>query len=184
MTSRHWFPKPYADAVARLRVPSGFLLVAAFAFLSDPSPVSLAAGLPVAVLGVLLRAWAAGHLAKNESLATSGPYAFVRNPLYIGTLLVAAGLALASKSLLLAAVFAAVFVLVYLPVIELEEQHLRKLFPAYSNYAKRVPMLWPRRRLSGSQPPFRWRLYRRNQEYQALAGFLAGVGLLVWKAWR
>lgn len=183
MTRRHWFPKPYADAVARLRVPSGFLLVAAFVLLSDPVPRSLTVGLPIALLGLLLRGWAAGHLAKNECLATGGPYAWMRNPLYLGTLLVAAGFALASRSPLLAAVFAAVFALVYLPVIELEEQHLRTLFPKYLEYADRVPMLWPRFRAPESALPFRWSLYWRNQEYQALAGFLAGVGLLAWKAW-
>jgi protein-S-isoprenylcysteine O-methyltransferase Ste14 len=183
MTRRHRFPKPYADAVARLRVPSGFVLVAAFILLSDPTRRSIAFGLPVALLGLLLRGWAAGHLAKNERLATGGPYAWVRNPLYLGTLLVAAGFALASRSPLLAAVFAAVFALVYLPVIELEEQHLRTLFPKYSEYADRVPMLWPRFRAPESALPFRWSLYWRNQEYQAMAGFLAGVGLLAWKTW-
>ncbi len=99
MTRRYWFWKPYADCVARLRVPSGFVLLAAFAYLSAPDAKSLTYGLPVAVLGLLLRAWAAGHLAKNEQLAQGGPYAHVRNPLYLGTLLVAAGLAIASQSL-------------------------------------------------------------------------------------
>ncbi len=70
---RYWFPKRYADAVARLRVPCGFLLVVAFAWFAAPSPVSLAAGLPVAAVGLWLRGWAAGHLAKNQALATSGP---------------------------------------------------------------------------------------------------------------
>src|SRR5690349_1208925 len=122
------FPKPYADAVARLRVFSGFVLVAAFAWFSQPDVRSLALGLPISAFGLLLRAWAAGHLEKNIRLAESGPYAYVRNPLYLGTLLVAAGLAIASRCWLLAALFAAAFVLIYLPVIELEEQHLRELF--------------------------------------------------------
>ncbi len=181
MTPRCWFPKPYADAVARLRVPSGFLLVAAFAWFSDPTPESLAAGLTVSVLGLLLRGWAAGHLAKNERLATSGPYAHMRNPLYVGTLTVAAGLAIASRSWPLGALFAAVFALVYLPVIELEEQHLRKLFSQYSAYADRVPMLVPRLNPAGEQHPFEWRLYRKNEEYQAALGFLAGAAWLIWK---
>jgi len=179
---RYWFPKSYADFVARLRVPGGFLLVAAFAVLSKPDGQALLLGLPVAVAGLLLRAWAAGHLAKNETLATSGPYAYTRNPLYIGTLLVAAGLVIAARRWLLAGLFAGVFLLVYLPVIELEEQHLRKLFPRYADYAARVPVLWPRLTSGGGRQPFRWKLYLRNQEYQALAGFLAGAALLLWKA--
>ena len=104
---RHWFPKPYADFVARLRVPGGFLLAAAFLWLSAPTPASLVSGLPVSVLGLVLRAWAAGHLAKNEQLATGGPYAWVRNPLYLGTLVVAAGLSIAARSYGLAVLFAA-----------------------------------------------------------------------------
>jgi protein-S-isoprenylcysteine O-methyltransferase Ste14 len=181
---RYWFPKPYADRVARLRVPFGFLLVAAFAWFAAPTPGSMAIGLPVAAAGLLLRGWAAGHLAKNERLATSGPYAHVRNPLYVGTLTVAAGLAICSREPLLAALFAIVFALVYLPAIELEEQHLRKLFPEYEQYAERVPMLAPRLRGEGASGSFRWALYKRNEEYQALFGLIAGVAFLAWKAWR
>lgn len=188
----HWryeriprFPKSYADTVARLRVPSGFLMVAAFAWFSRPTSDSLLWGLPVSIMGLALRAWAAGCLAKDQALATGGPYAYTRNPLYLGTLLVAAGLAVASRSLGLAGLFAAVFVLVYLPVIQLEEQHLRKLFPVYPFYATSVPALWPRwpRGPAWSRPPFEWQLYMKNREYQAGAGFAAGIVFLVWKAW-
>ena len=79
---RPLFPKPYADFVARLRVSTGFVLVAAFAWFSNPESRSLAWGFPVALAGLVLRGWAAGHLAKNQDLATGGPYAYVRNPLY------------------------------------------------------------------------------------------------------
>ena len=78
--------------------------------------------------------------------------------------------------------FAAVFFFIYLPVVELEEQHLRALFPAYADYAKRVPKLIPRTSASGSRKSFQWALYLRNREYEALAGFLLGLALLVWKA--
>jgi protein-S-isoprenylcysteine O-methyltransferase Ste14 len=174
------FPKPYADAVAKLRVPGGFILVAAFLWLSAPSPASLLMGLPVSILGLAVRAWAAGHLEKNTTLADGGPYAYVRNPLYIGTLLTAAGLVIASRRWELGVLFAAVFLLIYLPVVELEEQHLRKLFPEYERYAQRVPKLIPRIGGSGAKR-FRWSIYMKNQEYQALLGFLAGVAVLVWK---
>ena len=175
------FPKRYADVVARLRVPCGFLLVVAFAWFSRPSARSLAAGLPVALLGLALRAWAAGCLAKNQQLATRGPYAYTRNPLYVGTLVVAGGLALASRSVGLAGLFAVVFLLVYLPVIQNEEQHLRKLFPEYAAYAAAVPGLWPRWRAAEPGTLFRWSLYVKNQEYQAAAGFAAGSLFLLWK---
>jgi protein-S-isoprenylcysteine O-methyltransferase Ste14 len=180
------FPKPYADAVARLRVPSGFLIVVVFAWFSRPTPLSMAIGVPLSLLGLALRAWAAGCLAKNRQLATGGPYAYTRNPLYIGTLLVAAGLAVASCSIGLAALFTAVFLLVYLPVIQNEEQHLRKIFPEYAAYAERVPALIPRLKPAGekSANPFRTSLYLTNQEYQAGLGFLAGMLFLLWKVWK
>jgi protein-S-isoprenylcysteine O-methyltransferase Ste14 len=177
------FPKPYADAVARLRVPSGFLIVIVFAWFSQPTPASMAIGIPISLLGLALRAWAAGCLAKNQQLATGGPYAYTRNPLYIGTLLVAAGLAIASRSPGLAALFAAVFLLVYLPVIQNEEQHLRKIFPEYAAYAEQVPALFPRWTPAATKKlnPFRSNLYLKNQEYQAGLGFLAGMLFLLWK---
>jgi protein-S-isoprenylcysteine O-methyltransferase Ste14 len=178
------FPKPYADLVARLRVPCGFALVAAFAWFSQPDARSLTAGLPVALFGLGLRGWAAGHLAKNQALATAGPYAYVRNPLYLGTMLVAGGLAIASRSVGLGGLFALVFLGIYLPVMQLEEQHLRSLFPEYAAYAERVPALVPRMAERRSLEPFRWSLYMRNREYQAALGFVAGALLLVWKALR
>jgi protein-S-isoprenylcysteine O-methyltransferase Ste14 len=176
------FPKRYADIVQRLRVPSGFLLLAAFAWLAKPNPASIAAGTPICIAGLLLRAWAAGHLAKNEALATSGPYAYIRNPLYAGTLLAVTGLAVAANHITIAVAGLAVFALVYWPVMEQEEQHLRKLFPAYSEYAERVPLLMPRGRRSDARAQFRTRLYLRNQEYQAAAGFAAGLLFLLWRA--
>ena len=180
------FPKRYADAVARLRVPAGFLIVAVFAWFSEPSERSLWIGVPVSLCGMAVRGWAAGCLAKNQQLATGGPYAYTRNPLYIGTLLVAAGLAIAARSIGLAGLFAVVFVLVYLTVIELEEQHLRRLFPQYEHYAGAVPVLWPRLTAYPKRGPnpFEPGLYLKNQEYQAAAAWIGGVLYLLWKALR
>ena len=177
------FPKPYADAVARLRVPSGFLIVLIFAWLSRPLSASIAWGTPVSLLGLLLRGWAAGCLDKNRQLSTGGPYAYTRNPLYLGTLLVAAGLAIAARSPWLALLFAGVFLFVYLPVIQLEEQHLRHLFPEYESYAARVRALWPRLTPAPGLAPaaFRFRLYLQNQEYQAGAGLAVGLLYLLWR---
>jgi hypothetical protein len=95
-------------------------------------------------------------------------------------LLVAAGLVVASRRWLLAGLFAAVFALIYLPAIELEEQHLANLFPSFQTYANRVSALWPTWQ-ARSVERFQWRLYVHNREYQALAGFLAGAALLIAK---
>lgn len=179
---RHWFPKPYADAVARLRVTAGFIMVAAFAWFSHPDLLSLALGLPLSACGLALRAWAAGHLAKDQRLATSGPYSFTRNPLYLGTLITALGFAAAGRSLGLALLFAALFALVYLPAIELEEQHLGEILPGYRAFAARVPLLFPRWPSRFGPDRFSPALYRRNREYQALLGWSLGAAWLIARA--
>lgn len=178
-----WFPKRYADFAQRLRVACGFALLVAFAWLSNPSPASMLIGLPVSLLGLWLRAWATGHLEKDRELATSGPYAYMRNPLYAGTLIVALGIVLASRSLWLLVVFTAVFLLVYLPAIELEEQHLRDLFPSYGPYAERIHRFVPVRKWQPEARHFSWALYWRNEEYKAAVGFLVGVAWLIGKCW-
>ena len=126
-------------------------------------------------------AWAAGHLEikprHQRSLCVHSKSAVW------GTLLVAAGLVIAARRWELAVLFTAVFLLVYVPVIEFEEQHLRNLFPNYAAYAKRVPLLLPRLQSPpASSIAFQWSLYRRNEEYNALLGFAAGLAFLIWKA--
>lgn len=177
----YWFPKPYADFVQRLRVPCGFLLLVAFAWLSHPSAASMSAGLAIAIPGLLLRGWAAGHLAKDRDLATSGPYAYVRNPLYAGTVVAALGIVIASRNAWLAIIFAAVFFLVYLPAIELEEQHLRGIFAGYEAYAKAVARFTPRAKWKAEARDFSWALYRKNEEYKAGIGFLIAAAWLLWR---
>ena len=180
---QYFFPKRYADSVQRLRVASGFLLLIAFGWLSNPTPTSMLAGIPISVVGLLLRAWAAGHLAKDRQLATTGPYAYIRNPLYAGTLLVAAGIVIASRSAWLAIIFVAVFVSVYLPAIELEEQHLNEIFAEYASYAARVHRFIPSAKWPGEESQFSSALYLRNEEYKAAIGFLLAFAWLVAKHW-
>lgn len=182
MPRQYRFPKNYAGVVQRLRVPLGFLLIGAFLLLAEPSPRTLITGLPIALAGLAIRGWAAGHLAKDRALATGGPYAFVRNPLYLGSLIAAVGFALASGVWWLPLAFAAVFLLVYLPVMELEEQHLLKLFPESAGYVDRVPLLFPFRTPVHSAARFEWALYRKNEEYKALAALAVAAGYLGWRS--
>ncbi|MGC8760675.1 MAG: methyltransferase family protein [Bryobacteraceae bacterium] len=179
------FGKRYADAVQRWRVPSGIALAAAFVLLADPVPPTLLLGLPFCLFGLALRAWAAGHLRKDEALTVSGPYAFVRNPLYLGSLVAALGCVIAAARAELALLAGAYFLLVYLPVVEQEEQHLRELFPQYDGYARRVRAFLPTLPERMPQQPFSLRLYLKNREQRALYGFAAVYAFLALKLlWR
>ena len=175
------FPKPYADVVQKLRVPIGLVVAAGFGWFAHPSLLSLLFGLPLAAVGLTLRAWAAGHLRKNQRLTTSGPYAWVRNPLYVGTLLAVCGCLIAASQPVLGWVTLAAFVLIYTPVVEQEEQHLRKLFPEYEDYARRVPQFVPRMPGERSAQRFSYRIYRRNREYKAVLGFVWAYAFLALK---
>jgi protein-S-isoprenylcysteine O-methyltransferase Ste14 len=176
------FPKPYADLMQKLRVPIGLVVAGGFGWFAHPSTLSLLAGLPLAATGLALRAWAAGHLRKNQNLTTSGPYAWVRNPLYVGTLIAIGGCLIAAAQAVLAWVTLAAFLLIYTPVVEQEEQHLQKLFPEYERYSRRVPQFLPRPPHETSVPAFSYAIYQQNKEYKALLGLLWAYAFLALKA--
>ena len=164
----------YARWAARWRVPLGFVLGVAYLVFCRPTVKLLVAGGAVAALGVAIRGYAAGYLVKNRRLAMSGPYACTRNPLYLGSALMGAGLAMAGGRWLLALACALLFVAIYWPVIRREEEYLRREFgEVYDDYAQRVPLFLPRFRLSEDAEKFQWEQYRKNHEYEALLGFLA-----------
>ena len=171
--------------LTRLRVPAGFLLALLYFWLADPAWPLWLAGVGLAFLGMLLRAWAAGHVRKNDQLAVSGPYAFTRHPLYLGSFVIGLGFSLAGQSLLILALFLACFFLLYGPAMRAEEEHLKQLFPdRYQDYRKAVPFFLPTRWPASRGPaPFSLRHYRRNREYRAVLGFAAALGLLLCKAW-
>ncbi|MDQ3649595.1 MAG: isoprenylcysteine carboxylmethyltransferase family protein [Acidobacteriota bacterium] len=173
--------------VQRWRVPLGFLCGAAFIVLAQPAPSTLIAGGVVAMLGLAVRAWSAGHIRKNDALAVSGPYAHTRNPLYLGSFLLGLGFTIAAgRPLLLGGIFAALFLGIYLPVMRVEAATLVQLFgEAYERYAKAVPLLLPRltpyREPTSPRTKFDAGLYMRYREYRAALGLLAALGILVLK---
>jgi len=170
----------------RLRLPLGFILSFAYLALARPTTTSLALGGGIALLGVAIRAWASGHIMKNDRLATTGPYAHTRNPLYFGSFLIACGFALAAHWVLLLAV-AVFFVLVYAPTMEREKANIRGRFPgSYELFEANVPAFVPRLRpwkseISGPNGDFSSALYMKHGEWKALAGYL---GAMIWLGLR
>ena len=173
--------------IQRWRVPLGFVCAALFILLAKPTPVTLIAGAVVSVLGLGMRAWASGHIRKNDALATSGPYAYTRNPLYFGSFLLGLGFTIASARWPLALLFIAVFLGIYFPVMRVEASTLEDLFgESYQRYARDVPLFLPRPtpyrdRSAGNR--FDAGLYMRYREYRAGLGLLILWGVLVFKAY-
>lgn len=174
----------------RWRVPLGFACAIVFIVLARPHPWTLAVGGMIALMGLLLRAWAAGHIRKNDRLAVSGPYAYTRNPLYLGSFLLGLGFTVAAgrPGLLLGALFAALFLGIYLPVMRVEAATLAELFgEEFSRYSREVPLFLPRLthyRPGGKDGETRFdaSLYLRYREYRAALGLLLAWGVLALKA--
>jgi protein-S-isoprenylcysteine O-methyltransferase Ste14 len=171
----------------RIRVPLGFALALAYVALAQATRGSLLAGICLAAAGLWVRAAASGHVRKNETLATSGPYAYTRNPLYLGSMMMATGFAIAARNWWIAVLLVAMFTLVYWPVIRSEEAFLRERFPEYPEYERRVPRLLPRLRApEDTGGHFSWALYRQHREYNASIGAAVMLAVLVAKMlwWR
>lgn len=146
----------------------------------------MAVGAIGVVAGLLIRALASGHVRKNEALATSGPYAYTRNPLYLGSLLMGVGFCVAARSWLVGTALVLMFVAIYLPVIRDEEAFLRRTFPDFDEYVRKVPRMLPRlTRVSsdtgGASREFSWNLYWKHREYKALLGAVAMMAMLAAK---
>jgi protein-S-isoprenylcysteine O-methyltransferase Ste14 len=172
----------WSRVARRIRVPLGFAFAVLYFWLARPTWRFLGLGAALIVPGLLIRALASGHVRKNEALATSGPYAYTRNPLYLGSLLIGLGFALASRSWWVVVVLIAMFFAIYVPVIRGEEKFLREKFPEFEEYARRVPRMFPRiGRSSEGGGRFSFDLYWQHREYNALAGALGLIAALVAK---
>lgn len=172
----------WSKVARRIRVPLGFVLAAVYLWLARPSRGSIVVGAAMVSAGVILRALASGHVKKDEELTTSGPYAYTRNPLYLGSAIIAAGFALAARSGWIAGLVLAMFAAIYVPVIRAEEVYLRAKFPEYAAYASHVPRLIPRfSRISRPGSGFSLELYLRHREYNAIVGALLVIAVLVAK---
>jgi len=169
----------------RIRVPLGFAFAVLYVWLARPTWSFLGFGAIAIVPGLLVRALASGHVRKNEALATSGPYAYTRNPLYLGSLLIGVGFAIAARSLWIGLALLMMFFAIYLPVIRGEEKFLRDKFPEFDEYARNVPRMFPRFTAyhDPQQSPglFSFELYRKHREYSALLGTILMLAVLIAK---
>jgi protein-S-isoprenylcysteine O-methyltransferase Ste14 len=163
--------------LARLRVPLGFVLGAAVVWLAHPTLASLAAGATIAALGELIRLWAAGHLEKGREVTRSGPYRFIRHPLYAGSALIAIGVAVASARWMVAALVVLYLAVTILSAIQHEEANMRAAFGSeYDDYvSSRAPAV------DRSFSPAR---AFRNREYRAVLGLIAVAAIFAFKASR
>jgi protein-S-isoprenylcysteine O-methyltransferase Ste14 len=163
----------------RIRVPLGFLTAGLYLYeltRRAPVPAAVAWSLALVLPGLWLRAYASGYVKKNRELTTTGPYAHTRNPLYLGSILMAAGFAVALLSWPVALALVIMFVVIYFPTIASEERFLRTTFPEFSDYCRSVPRFIPRfppSNHSGNDDPhgaFALSLYLKHREYNAAIG--------------
>lgn len=179
------------DLFARWRVRVGYPLAIGVLWLARPTPESIAVGALIGAVGLFMRGLAAGYLRKHESLSVDGPYAHTRNPLYLGSAILAAGFAVASRSWTAAILVPAYFLVFYTAVMRREASELREQYgAAFDRYAARVPLFFPVwKKMTASATAIRtfsWQQYTRNREYQVAVGFvlvLAAFYLLMrWQA--
>jgi protein-S-isoprenylcysteine O-methyltransferase Ste14 len=172
--------------LSRLRVPLGYAVFAVVAILAQPRIASVAAGMALAVLGECLRIWASGHIEKTQRLATGGPYAHTRNPLYVGNALMALGVAVASASPSVVLAVAAYFAAFYPAVIREESAFLAARFPeAYAAWARDVPAFLPRLRPAGPRATrFDWPRVRTNREWRTAAALPVVAAIFAARALR
>jgi protein-S-isoprenylcysteine O-methyltransferase Ste14 len=172
----------WSRVARRIRVPLGFAFAVGYFWLAKPTAPSMLIGATLVIPGLVIRAVASGQLQKNEQLATAGLYAYTRNPLYLGSLILSAGFALAARSWWIAAGIILLLVVIYLPVIRGEEAFLRERFPEFAGYALRVPRLLPRVHSRQTEKgTFSWDLYWKHREYNATLGSLAIMAALLAK---
>jgi protein-S-isoprenylcysteine O-methyltransferase Ste14 len=172
----------YSEAAKRLRLPLGFALGILYLLFARPTKLSLITGGVVALVGLAVRAWASGHISKNERLAVSGPYAHTRNPLYFGSFLIAAGFAIAVHWALLLVVIA-FWSFVYGPTMERERANISGRFPeAYARYSENVPVFLPRvrpwRETESDSGGFSLDLYMKHGEWKALVTYVLAMAWL------
>src|SRR5208337_2806997 len=172
----------WSRVARRIRVPLGFVFAVVYVWLAQPTKTSLIAGALVLLPGLVLRGLASGHVQKDKQLTTSGPYAYTRNPLYLGSLMLAAGFGIAARSWWIVAIMLLMFAVIYVPVIAGEERYLRRTFPDYEDYARHVPRFLPRLTpYRTERSAYSSERYWKHREYEASIGCGVMMAILVIK---
>jgi protein-S-isoprenylcysteine O-methyltransferase Ste14 len=172
----------------RIRVPLGFVFAGVFLWRAHPTWMTMLLSLLLVAPGVWLRAYASGYVRKNAELTRTGPYAHTRNPLYLGSMMIAFGFAAAAGSWVILVALAGLFAAIYIPTIQGEEGYLREHFAGFDEYAKSVPRLLPRLTAAATgdvKGRFSRELYLKHREYNACMGAIAiyaalAIKLLLW----
>jgi protein-S-isoprenylcysteine O-methyltransferase Ste14 len=177
-----------AVLIARWRVRLGYLLAVFVLWSARPTPEYVAIGAAVGFIGLWLRAYAAGYLHKQSVLTVTGPYAYTRNPLYLGSAILALGAGIASRSWISASILLVYFAVVYSVVMRREEGELLAQHDgAFQTYRAAVPLFFPRltarQRPEASAGEFSFEQYKKNHEYQAALGYLLLLSALL-VLWR
>ncbi len=172
---------PRRRILQRLRVPIALMLAISLLYFANPSLTTVLIGTSIAFVGLLIRAWAAGYIRKNQQLAVTGPYAHTRNPLYFGTFLIGIGFTLASGVWWIALIFMVYFLLVYIPVMQAESDDLARLFGSdFQAYTASVPCFIPRiLTKEATIASFNFKLYQKHREYRVIIGFTLAVAFLL-----
>jgi protein-S-isoprenylcysteine O-methyltransferase Ste14 len=191
-------PRPRAGRLfsflVRRRVAISLVLIAAlvlldlFVFQNRPRDVTrladplVALSLALIVLGLAIRSWAAGTLRKKKQLATTGPYAWIRNPLYAGSFLMMVGFGVLVQDPLTLWIVLGPLAGLYWLAVRTEERHMAQIFPdEWPQYAADVPRFLPRRLVRPRAGEWSLAQWRHNLEYQAWLGSAAAlIGLKVW----
>lgn len=174
-----------ARIIYEWRVRSGLLFALIALIFAKPDLCSLLAAFGVAVIGIGVRTWACGNLKKEKELTTSGPYRYMRNPLYLGNLILGMAIVIAAQSWWVLAFFITYFLIFYPVLVRIERERMADLFPErYREYSAKVPLFFPslRSKIVSEKGRFSWELYNKNKEYRALIGTILYWTALTLKA--
>ena len=170
------------EFLAYYRIKFGFVFALLFIVMAKPGVIGMTLGIPIGIMGLLIRLWASGYIKKNKELSIDGPYSYTRNPLYLGSFFIGLGVSVMGSCILFMILFLAGFYFVYNSVIKEEEKRLIELFGgSFLDYKSKVPAFFPLLKPVKISRDFDLKLVVKHEEYNAWLGFSAIIILLYLK---